>query len=51
MTADVIVSQTPGLSLADVHAALAYYYEHLDEIREEMRAELATAERLQADRR
>lgn len=49
MTADTIVSQIPGLSLADVHAALAYYYEHLDEIREEMRAELATADRLQAD--
>jgi hypothetical protein len=49
LTADAIVSQVPGLTLADVHAALAYYYENLDEIREEMRIELAAADRLQAD--
>ena len=49
LTADAIVSQAPGLSLADVHAALAYYYDHLDEIREEMRAELAAAQSYQAD--
>jgi uncharacterized protein (DUF433 family) len=39
LTAGAIASQAPGLSLAGVHAALAYYYQHLDEIREEMRAE------------
>jgi hypothetical protein len=48
LTADAIVSQVPGLTLADVHAALAYYYENLDAIREEMRVELATADRYQA---
>ena len=49
LTADAIVSQILGLTLADVHAALAYYYEHLDAVREEMRAELAAADRYQAD--
>ncbi len=28
-----IVAQNQGLSLADVYAALAYYYDHADEIR------------------
>jgi uncharacterized protein (DUF433 family) len=49
MTADVIVSEIPGLSLADIHAALAYCYENLDTIREEIRAELATADRYQSN--
>jgi hypothetical protein len=49
LTADAIVSQIPGLTLADVHAALAYYYENLDDIREEMRVELAAVERHQAN--
>jgi len=44
MSPDEIVSQVPSLTLADVHAALAYYFEHLEEIREEMRAERAEAE-------
>lgn len=46
MSPDEIVSQVPSLTLADVHAALAYYFEHLEEIREEMRAERAEAEAL-----
>jgi len=49
LTADAIVSQVPGLTLADVHAALAYYYENRDAVREEIRAELAAAGRYQAD--
>ena len=44
MSPDEIVSQVPSLTLADVHAALAYYFEHLEETREEMRAERAEAE-------
>jgi len=44
MTPDEIVSQVPTLTLTDVHAALAYYYEHIDELRTEMRAERAQAE-------
>lgn len=29
---DEIVSQIPSITLADVHAALAYYYDHREEI-------------------
>jgi len=35
MTPDDIVDAHPHLSLADVHAALAYYYDHRDAIRRE----------------
>jgi len=42
MTADEIVSEYPGLGLSDVHAALAYYYDHIEEIRQEI-SEEATA--------
>jgi uncharacterized protein (DUF433 family) len=47
LTPDAIVSQIPGITLSDVHAALGYYYENLDAIREEMRAELDAADRYQ----
>jgi uncharacterized protein (DUF433 family) len=43
----VIWYEHQGLTAADVHAALAYYYENLDQFREEMRAELAAADRYQ----
>jgi uncharacterized protein (DUF433 family) len=49
LTADAIVAQIPGLTLADVHAALSYYYENLDAVREEMRAELAVAQSYQGN--
>lgn len=35
MTPDEIVDAHPHLTLADVHAALAYYYDHQDEVRQE----------------
>ncbi len=38
LTADEIASKH-NLTLAQVHAALTYAYEHLDEIREALRAE------------
>ena len=41
MTPDEIVSHVPSLTLADVHAALAYYFDHVAEIQEEMRTERA----------
>jgi uncharacterized protein (DUF433 family) len=37
MTPDEIVDDYPSISLADVHAALAYYYDHLEEIRQYIR--------------
>ena len=40
-SAEEIVWQYPYLSLAEVHAALAYYHDHSDEIDREMAAELA----------
>lgn len=36
---DEIIAAYPHLSLAQVHAALSYAYDHLDEIRAEMREE------------
>ena len=37
MTPDEIVEAHPHLTLAQVHAALAYYYDHQDEIRADWR--------------
>jgi uncharacterized protein (DUF433 family) len=48
MSADEIVSQYPTITLSDVHAALAYYFDHVEEIREEMRREKEIAEQFRA---
>jgi uncharacterized protein (DUF433 family) len=37
MSADEIVSHIPSITLSDVHAALAYYFDHIEEIREDIR--------------
>lgn len=37
MSPDEIVYHYPSITLADVHAALAYYYDHLEEIRQDIR--------------
>ena len=39
LTPDEIVAQIPTITLADVHVALAYYFDHVQEIQEEMRAD------------
>jgi uncharacterized protein (DUF433 family) len=39
MTPDEIVAGYPPLTLADVYAALAYYYAHRDEIQRDMKAD------------
>jgi len=44
-SAEEIVRQYPYLTLAEVHAALAYYHDHRDEIDQEIEAELAEDER------
>jgi len=44
MTPDEIVSHIPTITLADVYAALAYYFDHIEEIQQEMRTERALAE-------
>jgi uncharacterized protein (DUF433 family) len=45
---DQIVSEYPFLSLAQVHSALAYYYDHAEEIREQMKRGREEAERIKA---
>ncbi len=44
LSPDEIVSHIPSITLADVHAALAYYFDHREEIQEEIRTERAEAE-------
>jgi len=44
MSADEIVTAYPTITLSDVHAALAYYYDHIEEIREDIRREKEYAE-------
>lgn len=46
MSPDEIVAMFPGITLADVHAALAYYFDHREEIEAEFRQEAETAEAL-----
>jgi uncharacterized protein (DUF433 family) len=36
MSPDEIVSHYPSITLADVYAALAYYHDHLQEIRQQI---------------
>jgi uncharacterized protein (DUF433 family) len=36
MSPDEIVSQYPTITLADVYAALAYYHDHIQEIRQQI---------------
>ena len=38
LSPDEIVDEFPGITLADVHAAMAYYHDHLEEIEEEVRS-------------
>ena len=46
MSPDEIVEQYPTITLADVHAALAYYWDHRDEIESAIREERALAAEL-----
>lgn len=43
---DEVVALFPDLTLADVHAALAYYFDHQDEIEADLRADDALARQL-----
>jgi uncharacterized protein (DUF433 family) len=38
-TADQIAASHPHLTLAQIHSALAYYYDHADEVRSQLRAD------------
>ena len=43
-TADEIVSGFPDLTLAEVYAALSYYFDHRDEIEDQIRQDQAAVE-------
>jgi uncharacterized protein (DUF433 family) len=45
---DEIVAAFPELTLSDVHAALAYYFDNVEEIRNDIRSNEDVADRLRA---
>lgn len=49
MSPDEIVHQYPTLTLSDVYAALAYYWDHCDEIEQSIAEERAFTEELRRD--
>jgi len=49
LSADEIVQRYAQLSLSDVYAALAYYYDHRSEVDEQMRAGDAVVEAARAE--
>jgi uncharacterized protein (DUF433 family) len=48
MSPDEIVAMFPGITLADVHAALAYYFDYREEIEAEFRKDAEAAVALKA---
>lgn len=44
-----IVDEYPCITLADVHAAMTYYYDNEDEIKEEFRKDDEWAKKIQAE--
>lgn len=46
LSAEEVVYQYPGLNLANVHAALAYYFNHRQDIEEEFRKDEETVRQL-----
>jgi len=48
LTPEQIAREHPSLSLAQVHAALAYYFDHREEIRGQMKRDEEFVARLQA---
>jgi uncharacterized protein (DUF433 family) len=48
LSADEIVAEYPQISHADVYAALAYFWDHRDEILGEMRAAEAVADQMRS---
>jgi uncharacterized protein (DUF433 family) len=48
MSADEIVSSYPSINLSDVYAALAYYHDHLEEIRQQIKEDEQYVREVQA---
>ena len=49
LTPEEIVREYPHLSLAQVHAALAYYFDHRDDVRRQMKADEQYAREIEAE--
>ena len=49
MSPDEIVSRYPNITLSDVYAALAYYHDHFQEIREHIRDDEELVREMQAE--
>jgi uncharacterized protein (DUF433 family) len=49
LSPDEIVSQYPTITLADVYSALAYYHDHFEEIRQQIREDEEFARDMQAE--
>lgn len=49
LSPDEVVSHYPSITLADVYAALAYYHDHLEDIRQQICNDEALAEQMQAE--
>ncbi len=48
LSADEIVARVPTISLADVHAALAYYYDHREAIDRQIQEDALFADKMEA---
>lgn len=48
-TADELVVMFPGISLSDVYAALAYYFDHREEVDQDFQKDEATIKELLAN--
>ncbi|MCA6501255.1 MAG: DUF433 domain-containing protein [Pseudanabaena sp. M135S2SP2A07QC] len=48
MSPDEIIYHYPSINLADVHAALAYYYDHVAEIRQDIANDEAFAKEIKS---
>ena len=48
-SAEELERQYPHLTMAEIHAALGYYFDHTEEISREIEAELNDDERLRAE--
>src|SRR5712664_1646766 len=46
MSPDEIIAVYPGLNLSDVHSALAYYFDNVEEIRNDIRRDEEVARQL-----
>lgn len=48
MSPDEIVSEYPSINLSDVYAALAYYHDHIADIRQQIQEDEEYAKKLQS---